>query len=359
VRRPAGKWVGLLFRCFGIFFLGVGSWWIASVFGANTPPTTATIDREQQQAEFAAKHRDFESAFKLNAAALNVVPLDWWSYFHRGVAESVLGGQRKEVKRDFALARYLLPNFPDIYLREGEIWLDIGEVDHAFDVWSEGMERLENVPAFYSDLYGFVRGDATLMDRWRQLAEGDKRCVLMFLKSADRFEFEIELTSLLADDPNLLSFTSADLKTLFHVWYDRGDKLALARALQQHPDWQKIGWRELAQTYADYRDYRPAYETVRRFAEPPNLPKPRPNESVESLALRFRLGDEIEHDGLALAIAEIDRGQLEDALAIVKIVSTKSGLSPAAHYIQGEIFAKMGDWPKAWRAMSEFQRETE
>jgi hypothetical protein len=347
--------IPIVLRLLGVFLIAVGIWWFASIAGAKVLPTTATLSRSFQEIENASAKEDYQTMMGRASEALKIAPLNWTLYFKRGFAGAALYRPRSEVTRDFAAARYLLPFWSDLYLKEGQVWLDVGEPDLAFDIWEEGMRRLaDQAPNLYDQIFPLIKSDADLRERWRDLAHSNKNCVMSFLGNAEPTEFAIELQRLLAENPQLHSFTPAELKTLFHIWYERGDKLSLAETLQQHPEWQKIAWRELARAYADYRDYRPAYETMARFSPPPG-PETDPHESIETLTTRFKIGGKTEQDGLMLARAEAKRGEIDDALAILKTLSAKPNASRLIYYLQGDLWARKNDWQKAWQAISQYE----
>jgi len=212
----------------------------------------------------------------------------------------------------------------------------------------------DNVPVLYSKIFEAIQDDADLRDRWRQLGHIDRRCLPILLRSTNNLEFEIELERLFSEDPQLHSLTPAELKTVFHAWYERGDKLRLAETLQQHPEWQKVAWRELARSLADNQDYRQAYETVARFSPPPRLPEIDSRESIGSLVTQFSVGGGTEREGLMLARAEAEHGEIDDALAILKTLSAKPKASPLVYYLESELWARKGEWQKAWQALSQF-----
>jgi hypothetical protein len=345
--------VSVLFRIIGGVLLAVGLWWLAFAH-VKSPPTTDTVERLRTQIDHAIALEDYDKVAALSSEALTIAPLDWMFYFKRGVAEAGLAEPRSKVLLDFAIARYLLPNWPDLYLRQGMVWLGTDEPDLAFAVWEEGMQHFpEMAPAFYADIFGSVKSDTALRDRWRKLGESDTRCLLVFLRSVDNTEFQIELPQLLADDRKLQAFAPDELKTLFALWYEKGDKLWLAQTLQEHPAWKKIAWRQLARAYADYQDYRQAYETVRWFSPPPKSPEIDSGESLESLTSRFRAGGETEQDGLMLARAEANKGEIDDAIALLQSLSAKSREPHAANYLEADLWARKGEWQKSWRALSQ------
>ena len=161
------------------------------------------------------------------------------------------------------------------------------------------------------------------------------------------------MDQLLSGDPQLHSFTPADLQRLFRLWYERDDKLRLAETLHEHPDWQKIAWHDLAHVYADYQDSRKAYETVARYSARPQLPNTDPADSIESLARRFGISGNIENDGLPIAVAQANAGDLDNALATLKVLATMPGAPRSLHFVESEIWARKGEWQKAWQALSQ------
>jgi tetratricopeptide (TPR) repeat protein len=350
IRLAANVSLPCAFRITGTGFIAMALWWFASVFEASGPPTTATVQKLASEISAAAAAENYDRLFTLTEEGLRVTPLDWSFYYHRGVSEARRGDSQAEISRDFSAARFLMPNWPDLWLEEGFVCLETGKTDMAFDIWREALSTLANPRAFYSSIYSFVKDDADLRERWRQLAEPNKECALIFLQNATPAEFQIELGRISIEDPELQKFTPTELKALFDLWYQRGEKLALAEAVRAHPDWEKSAWKELARIYADYDDFHQAYDTLVRYAGV-QLPKPAPNESIDALANRFRVSDASETDGLLLARAEADHGQIDDALAVVNVLSRRPRPSLLITYVEAELWARKSDWARAWQAM--------
>jgi O-antigen ligase len=350
------KVAATIFRITGVLLIAIGSWWIASVCGAKALPTTATVERLRSQMDAAIAREDYSRLMRVASEALTIAPLDWELYFKRGVAEAGSFRADSEVQRDFAIARYLLPNWPDLYLKQGIVWLDLDEPDRAFGVWEEGMQHFpEMAPALYADIFGSVKSDTALRDRWRKLGESDKRCLLVFLRSADNTEFQIELQELLADDRELRAYTPDELKTLLAVWYEKGDKLWLAQTLQEHPDWKKIAWRQLARVYADYQDYRQAFETADQFLPQIDKDNAEPSSSAESpveLALRFRSNPTDPSVGEALARALAKEGNIDDALLTLRVVRDLPDSPKYVRALEARLWAKKQAWKRAWNVIA-------
>ena len=346
------KSIPMIFRGIGALLLVIGLCWTISTFGVGeTIPTTATIEQLRSKARQAIESQDFERAEELSSEGLQIAPLDWNFYFPRGLAEARAFDSRKKVSRDFAIAQYLLPNWPELYRQQGAVWLDFDEPELAFATWENGIRRLpESATALYSDIYGFVRDDPDLRERWRQLADKDRQRLMVFLRQADGDEFQIELQELLAEDQQLRVFTDEDLKTLFAQWYAKGDKLWMAELLQQHPEWKKLAWPELARAFADYHDYRQAFETASAFlVRPGSAHDLAGNES--QIEQRFRENPRDTGAGIALAQAQASHGDIDGALSTLLAVRALPGAPLDLPLIEGQFWAQKREWQRAWQAI--------
>jgi hypothetical protein len=343
------------FRALALLLLTVSGWWFVSILGESDIPTSASVTRLEEGAERAVANADYERARERAETGLKIATLDWLLYYHRGVAEAALYRPRSEVSRDFAIARYLFPYWPDLYLQEGEVWLDLDEPDLAFSIWEEGMQRLGPGAFFlYEGILVRVRDDAGLRDRWRKLDRADPRYLPFFLASVNATEFELERERIFAEDPALTSFSPAEQELLFQTWYQKGDKLSLAETVRAHPEWEKIAWRQLALALADLQDYRQAYETVARHSSRPALPEIDPRQ-VPLLSARFQVTRDLGRDGLELALAQFKSATPESALHTIEIASAARGAPRELHYIAAQIWSAKGDWRKAWESIAKYE----
>ena len=353
---PPSAAIPWLFRILALILIGAGGCWFASMQDARSFPTSVTLNRIRQNITRSIDRQEYEKALDLATEGLRISPLDWEFYFKRGFAEAVTYHPRAETSRDFAAAQYLLPNWPELYLKEGQVWLGLGEPDLAFAIWRRGMQMNAVLAReLYEGIYPLVQSDAEGRDRWRELGESVHAYRMIFLRNSTPTEFALELDRIMADDPPLQSFTPEELNTLFQLWSQSGDKLTLITALQQHPAWQKIAWRHWARALADLQDYRQAYETVVQFSTPPALPGIDPSQ-IPPLAARFRVSRDLGHDGLPLAAAQYQSGAPDEALRTIEIASTDARAPRALHYLAAQIWASKGDWPKAWQAITKSER---
>jgi hypothetical protein len=182
-----------VYRAIGVVLIALSICWITSVSGVSKFPTTARIMRLERDSEQALSRGDYERALAQSNEGIRVAPLDWLLYYSRGVAEAALYRPRPDALRDFAVARHLFANWPDLYLREGNVWIDLGEPELAFAIWKEGMQKLgENAFILYEGISHVVGNDPALRDQWFDLAGDDPRCLVTALSKATPAEFVLQ-----------------------------------------------------------------------------------------------------------------------------------------------------------------------
>jgi len=341
------------FRTVGVIFLIIGSCWFAVIAGQNALPVAADVERMKKEAGRLISAEDYEGAIVAATKGLTIAPLDWELYHLRGVCEAGAVKPRQEIERDFAAARFLLPNWPNLWLKEGEVWLELGEPELAFATWQEGMKRWpDNAPDLYGQIFPIIQGEADLRDRWRQLGESDPRCLPTLFGLVNRGEFDIELERVLLEDPELSKLTLQEKRAIFSAWYRVGDRLDLVRSMREHPAWEDAAWREVARACADLGDYRQAYDLASRHVPPISLPAPASSEAMKSLAARFRLGQTNEQEGLILAVTQDANNQTAEALETLQRLQAGPHPSPAVFFLESQLRAKQKEWQKSWEAFS-------
>jgi hypothetical protein len=352
------KWITPLFRVFGFSLVLIGLWWMSSVFGGTTLPTTATQDQLRAEIVSAIDRNDYEAADRLSDEALEVGPLNWLAYYQRALAEVGLTNSRRAALRDFGISNYLYPFWPDLYLHQGEVWLGVGEIDLAFEVWKEGLRRTGDATGdLYARILNAAGADPEMRERLRQLIDNNHAYLLSFLGSASRFEFEIEIERLLSNDALVRSLSPNELQTILMMWYQKGNKLELAETLRMRPDWMRLGWKQLAQVYADNQDYRQAYETVAKFDPPPKLPAIQQDQPFEKLVARFQVNQNDVPNGLALYQAQLKQGQSDAALVTLQKLAAVPGSPKYLSYLEAQLWATAGQWQKAWEAVARYESD--
>ena len=216
--------------------------------------------------------------------------MDWLLYYKRAVAEAALSNSHVAALRDFTIARYLYRLWPDLCLREGEVWLGLGEWIWPSMPWNEALRRAGNeAPGYYGPMLTLVKGDSVLLNRMRDLIHADKARLSSSWQTHPRLNSRWKLELLLSENPQLRSFSSTELAALF-PGCTKMRQSDLIRVLEEHPVWQQIAWRELARAYADREDFHRAYETVLQFTPPPDTRHIRKlTKGLDKLRARFLL----------------------------------------------------------------------
>jgi O-antigen ligase/tetratricopeptide (TPR) repeat protein len=346
--------ISILFRLTGIVLLFGAVFSFLSIAGSPNFPTDVTVDRWQKQIALALDENDYESASNMASRALGIAPLEWNLYYQRAVAEVGLHS-RMPATRDFAIARYLLPQWPDLWWKEGQTWALAGEIDEAFQSWARMLRHFpQQAPGLYRDIYGSIKDEPELVDRWRLLGRDNKECLLVFFQKASPVEFRVELDRLLADDPELKALDTTEKLTLFEAWYRYGDKLELAEALREKSNWRAIAWKQLARVYADYGDYQNACATARQFASIPPVPDPPAGLTTADLELRARLHPTDIDTAAALCLTLAKEDQVDQALVRLQALHGVKGFPDYLRSLEAQLWEGKAEWGKAWNALSPF-----
>jgi len=212
----------------------------------------------------------------------------------------------------------------------------------------------QQAPSLYGDIYGLIKDQSELVDRWRLLGRDNKKCLLVFFRNASPVEFRVELDRLLADDPELKAFDAAEKLTLFEAWFHNGDKLELAETLREKSDWRAIAWKQLALAYAEYGDYQNACATAREFASIPAVPEPPARLTVADLELQARLHPTDIDIAAALCLALAREDRAEQALARLQALHEVKGYPDYLRNLEAKLWERKAEWGKAWNALRPF-----
>jgi tetratricopeptide (TPR) repeat protein len=212
----------------------------------------------------------------------------------------------------------------------------------------------QQAPNLYGDIYGSIKDEPELVDRWRLLGRDNKKCLLVFFRNAGPVEFRVELDRLLADDPELKAFDAAEKLTLFQAWYRNGDKLELIEALREKSDWGAIAWKQLALAYAEYGDYQNACATARQFASIPPVPDPPAGLTTADLELQARLHPTDIDTAAAFCLALAKEDRVEQALARLQALHEVKGYPDYLRNLEAELWERKAEWGKAWNALRPF-----
>lgn len=349
----ASPWIRPVFRIVGCLLILVSGCWFGSIAGGASFPTSAALGRFRAQAKATATVGAAAETIEYLNAARRIAPLDWTLYYERGGAEAT-AGLVSDAIRNFQISRYLQGSLARPCIEEGNIWAALDEPEYALEAWSEGARRSEDKRPVYREI---MRAAATLpafpasIDGWARL---DTERLLAFLEVAPSETVAAEIDHLLENDPGLAALSPDQLASLFQIWANKGDREQLAQAIQIRPDWQKQAWRFLAEYYAAQNDFQAAYETVRRFASPPLLPKVELHGTRRELETQFLLAPDDLTKGLSLFTAQIQEEKTDDALETLRRMQRMPHAPSYLWFLEARSHARREDWENAWKAWSGF-----
>jgi hypothetical protein len=111
----------------------------------------------------------------------------------------------------------------------------------------------------------------------------------------------------------------------------------------------------VAKYKAGKKDFHAAYELTRRYGEAVALPPVTTNRSLQDLQKRFHNAPYNYGVGYELYRAQIQNGQVDDALLTARHFSERPNSPAYFHFLEAQCWAEKQDWESAWNAWQEFQ----
>ena len=348
-------WVAPVFRGLALIVALIGAWWLDSCSNDSVPPTSATLARIHERLNQATADGRIASVYENANAALNIAPLDWTNYFRRACAEAFRTGGLKQADKDFKVARFLEPHWIGLCQSEGEIWLQVNEPARCLEAWNEALRRAgpDNTTT-YTALLRLADQNPQVHLGLRQAAQTNLNYQLAFLEYAKPDEMKEMIDAMLARDPSLHALTPEQLSRFFTAWSVRGDQDAMAQCLEQHPEWQEALWKILAHYYAGRQDFALASLTALRYLPHPPSQAAALSEDMTNLQITFARHPEDVIEGVELCQAEIQAGQVDDALTTIAQLEKDKDCPRYIAYFQAQLYAKKQNWEQAYDALRDY-----
>jgi hypothetical protein len=350
----ANRWVPVLFRILGLALLATGVSLVVAARGQKLVPGSVGVSSAKQLSVVANRERNFAGTIALTTRALSWAPLDWQLYLARGIAEVELQ-QATSAVADFRRARFLEPIAYEVPLAEGNAWLPYRPV-FAVTAWREALRRAGPLrPQVYASLLSNASlENSEVSPNLEEIALSEHDLVLPYLNRVSGATFNRILAQLLRNDPNLQSFSETEKLALFALWSERGEPEEVYRIVEQHPDWLRYAWAGVAKYKAGRKDFHAAYELIQRYGEPVAVPSVAANLSLEDLQKRFAYIPNNYRIGYELYRAQMQKGQIDDALLTAHHFSEQPTSPAYFHFLEAQCWAEKQDWEQAWNAWQEF-----
>ncbi|MGC4095632.1 MAG: O-antigen ligase family protein [Nitrospira sp.] len=336
-----------------LFCIGAGTLWLLIASGHASIPSGSSAKLEMREVEGLAQRGDVAGALMKVEDALKLRPLQWDYYYTRAVLKLRLGREPLDALNDFARTRALEPLMGRVCMDEAEVWLKFYPT-YAPQAWREAMRRNTTYAQNYFQT-ALARSHAypQIRSAVRELVDGDPKLHLLYLADLVGVPFQKELDLLLASQPTLQNYTKKERLLLFRLWYDRGDREKLISSLKSNADWRVDGWSLLATHYASLGDFRSAYQLGIDHLKPPFAATPSKG-NIEQLQRNFLFNPTDIARGLELFEAQKAADLTEDALSTLKSLSELPSFPSKVVYEQAVMFARKGDFAKAWEKMQAY-----
>ena len=352
------RWAAPVFRLLGVMLGLIAAWWFASIFSESVgraAPTLGTSARIEDRIERENLAKEHAAAVVSANEALRIMPLSADLYYQRGVARVAQAFSVWGAAWDFGTARFLEPRWAELCFAEGKAWTEAGQPGFALDAWAEGLRRAgRKAPELYNQMLYWAHDWPSMHASLARLSRQNPDYFLVFLRHADRLECELLIGLLLDAEPKLESFSHAQKKALFAVWFRQGDHALLFSKLNENPEWRREGWRWLAMIYAERKDYEGACRVARESSPAPAMPKMVATKSQAELERIFRIRPDDLDAGLQLYSAQLAKGNTKDAIGILQALQGVRGHPAYLAFIEAEVRAAQGEWEQAWNAWLRF-----
>lgn len=353
--RPR-RWPPILFRLLALL-LAIAS--LAEFFcwrGALPAPGRLGVENAKQAAIIANRGHRFADAVSLLDRALEWAPLDWQLYFLRALSRISLREPPAPALDDFRRARFLEPNAYQLPFEEGKAWLG-WQPTLAITAWREALQRrgADDAGIYALMLTDAANYDPKVHEALREFALGRPGLTINYLEAATGPQFQSALHELLASDPELRQFAPEQKRRLFALWSSRDPLDELLRSVRSHPEWLEFAWPGVARYHAGRGEFEEAWQLVRRYAQPPALPRNAPGKSIPQLHQEIYASPRDYAAGYTLYRAQIDAGKIDDALATVRHFTDQPDAPAYFHYLQAEAWAAKQNWERAWQSWQNYQ----
>ena len=352
------RWAVPVFRLLGVMLGVISVWWFASIFSdrvGRAAPTLATAARLWDRIGQQNLQKEYGAAVLSACEALRITPLNADLYYKRGASRVAEAFSVWGAAWDFGTARYLEPRWAQLCFDEGTVWVEARQHGLAKDAWMEALRRAgEKGPELYGHMIERLRERPSLRAMVAGVSRTNPDYFLAYLRQADRLECELLIEQLLDAEPKLPSFSSAQKKALFSVWYGNGNRALLFSRLLENPEWLRENWKWLAKIYAERKDYENACKTAREWSLRPAMPKFLGKLPLPELERNFRVRPDDFGAGLQLHSAQLAEGRIKEALDTLHALQGVRGHPAYLAFIEAEVLEDQMEWERAWDAWLRF-----
>lgn len=355
-RGPAGLLMRAGFRLAGLGLLALAVVYAGQGRGWWLPEFESSADLLHRRAVAASAARRHNEAFELADRAVAISPLNFRMYYLRAQLALQLRLSPDEALMDFGRARAMEPGLAGICFEEGMYWLGFRPL-FAVIPWRECLRRdpvaSTGPHGHYQMMLNQMGRHPELVDPLWQLADRLELQVLFLNASPGGGLWQERLERVLAQNPRLDLADKALLKTLFDAWGARGDRARLVALLDEHPEWLTYGWRHLAEEHARAGRFREAFELASTQVPPPPRATSLLASDVPRLERVVLMNPNDPRPAVELYHALCAAGDSRQALRVLEKVARLPNAPPFLPLELAQAHARLGEYERAWRVLSE------
>ena len=342
------RWLGAVLVFFGLL-------WAAGA-GLGLPVfSKVALATHEKRVEQLIEEQDYEAAASELNKALDWSPLQWRYYFRRAQVLLAWRGDKQEASIDFRRAGFVEPTLSTIPYQEGLAWIpyDLGK---AISAWREALFRKTGDPQVtFRAMLSEARDKPGLMSRLKQLSLIDPGIRTILMTSIGREEFLKELEIELTREPSLKQFDKSQRTELIETWIMSGDLDSVQNYLETYGstlDREWYLWSKLRYQQARFEE---AVELIREAVPVPEIPGVGSDDkNLQRVERSFAADPTNPVKGTALFQIHFERGEDEEALKVLELLS-KMRVAPAfTHYWRGELLFRKQDYIDSWNAFDTY-----
>ena len=311
------------------------------------PPFAAT--RAAKNISRLNQEKNFKGAVELAENAIKESPMSDSLYYGLGVSLLHFDGTDSAVTRAFTAQRLLNPSSPAIPFRQGVAWM-LYDPERSVTLWREAIERRERLDekatqegatAQFHEILRLAQPLPDVVRALQPLAERRSSWLLHWLVAAPPALASTVIDRMNAKPETLDALSEMERRRLLELWYRVGDREALFRFLDLHPDWKHASRAVRLRQIVDAQKWE---EAVRFASEEYDVHFTLPDPSKDELMARAQPTT----DPLVEFHAAWKTGNLVAARRLLEEATTAKDAAAEVWRLRAALCVRDQQWQRAW-----------
>jgi hypothetical protein len=312
-------------------------------------PTRASIVQADAP-EF--KKRPLSEQETLLDRSLGWAPLDWLTYYRRGIVRMQSHQDSDLYDADFNRALFLEQNSPELPLAIGDV-CHSSDMPEAVIAWKALLQRGEGAHRenYFQDLYWSEGLDMNTRLQLATLAEGDPNMQIIAIINQNAAQFEWLRDNFLNVNPTLKDVRPDLTRKFFDYWVQVGNVQEFIDQYPAHPEWQATGWRAYANALAKVGRFQDAVTVGLQQIPAPQMPGVRSEQDLQDALRQSEINPQDFYFLIQLYFAQISTGANQTALETLEKANEIPNRPAYISYLLAKSLAAAGQYEAAWKAL--------